>query len=239
MNNRKVASPTGKRDSKQCQVLEAWLPRRFKTLDLGSGPGSLSLRILEKLPGAEVVAVDFDPVMLRIGREALKPYAERINWVDADIGSPGWAKNLPVHRFDAAVNSTGLHWLNPTRLSRLYRDLAGILRVDGIFLNGDILPWDQDKGRLREMAEKIRFERYGTLEAEFAPNRLWWQKLEQKEKSLSRLFEQRKVRSAYCAAYEGLLSVEFHKKALSEAGFKEIEIVWQDPLRDRVLMGIR
>ena len=49
-------------------ILEAWLPRRFTALDLGCGPGSLSARLLRRFPAARVVAVDFDPVVLRIGQ---------------------------------------------------------------------------------------------------------------------------------------------------------------------------
>src|SRR3984957_21138963 len=37
-------------------------------LDLGCGPGSLSVRLLARLPEANVVAVDADPVTLSLGR---------------------------------------------------------------------------------------------------------------------------------------------------------------------------
>ncbi|WP_369184995.1 trans-aconitate 2-methyltransferase [Streptomyces sp. Y1] len=36
--------------------------------DLGSGPGSLSARIAARLPEAEVLAVDIDPLLLALGR---------------------------------------------------------------------------------------------------------------------------------------------------------------------------
>ncbi|MEV4259564.1 methyltransferase domain-containing protein, partial [Spirillospora sp. NPDC049652] len=37
-------------------------------LDLGCGPGSLSARLLDRLPDATVVAVDTDPLLLALGR---------------------------------------------------------------------------------------------------------------------------------------------------------------------------
>jgi trans-aconitate methyltransferase len=41
----------------------------FRFLDLGTGTGSLTERILRRFPSARGVAVDFDPVLLReIGR---------------------------------------------------------------------------------------------------------------------------------------------------------------------------
>ena len=39
-------------------------------IDLGCGPGSLSVRLLGRLPRATVVAVDADPVTLTLGRTA-------------------------------------------------------------------------------------------------------------------------------------------------------------------------
>ncbi len=37
-------------------------------IDLGCGPGSLSVRLLDRLPEANVVAVDADPLLLGLGR---------------------------------------------------------------------------------------------------------------------------------------------------------------------------
>ena len=39
-------------------------------LDLGAGPGSLAVRLLDRLPAATVVAVDADPLLLALGRVA-------------------------------------------------------------------------------------------------------------------------------------------------------------------------
>ena len=45
-------------------VVEVVAGGRPRVLDLGCGPGSLSVRILDRLPAASVVAVDADPVLL-------------------------------------------------------------------------------------------------------------------------------------------------------------------------------
>src|SRR5437867_11910417 len=92
-------------------VLAAALPRRFTALDLGCGPGSLTARLLRRFPAARVVAVDFDPVVLQVGRGALSGLGNRITWVDANLGAPGWTTAVPLRRFDAAVSTTALHWL--------------------------------------------------------------------------------------------------------------------------------
>jgi SAM-dependent methyltransferase len=54
-------------------------------VDLGCGPGSLAVRLLDRLPAAVVVAVDADPVTLSLGRAA---YAGRpgLRFADVDLG---------------------------------------------------------------------------------------------------------------------------------------------------------
>lgn len=220
-------------------VLGAYLPKRFTALDLGSGPGSLSVQILRRFPRAAVVAVDFDPVLLRIGREASKGFRGRIGWVDADIGTAGWTDELPRRSFDAVVSSTAIHWLDEKRLRRLYVDLARILRRGGIFLNGDVLPLGKDKKTLGEIAEKIRYERHGTLQVEFAPWSRWWEKVERDEKALAPAFQERKARFANATASERMFPFEFHTRLLRDAGFSEADSVWQNLLQDRVLAAIR
>jgi SAM-dependent methyltransferase len=39
-------------------------------LDLGSGPGSLAVRLLRRIPAARVIALDADPLTLGLGRAA-------------------------------------------------------------------------------------------------------------------------------------------------------------------------
>jgi SAM-dependent methyltransferase len=220
-------------------VLGAYLAKDFTALDLGSGPGSMSFHILRRFPKARVVAVDFDPVLLEIGKGSSKRYGRRITWVDADIGAAGWTARLPRHSFDAVVSSTAMHWLDRRRLRRLYGDLSRTLRSGGIFLNGDVLPWGGKEKTLREIAERLRYQRHGTLEVEFGPWQRWWEDVEREQKGLGPAFRQRKERFAHSPAPEGMLPVEFHVRLLRSAGFREVGTMWQNLLEDRVLAAIR
>ncbi len=63
-------------------------------IDLGSGPGSLSVRLLDRLPDARVVAVDTDPVTLALGRAAYagRPACVSPSWTCARrAGRRAWA----------------------------------------------------------------------------------------------------------------------------------------------------
>jgi SAM-dependent methyltransferase len=219
-------------------VLEAWLPKRFTALDLGSGPGSLSQRLLRRFPRARVVAVDYDPVVLRLGREALASLRRRITWVDANIGKAGWPKQLPVQRVDAAVSTTALHWLQPAALRRCYRDLGRLIRRGGVLLNGDILPWGPDRPTLRKLAEKVRATRLGgkSLQSEWTPWQAWWSAIE-KVPALRAEVDERRSRSSEHPP-EWPISLSDHAKALRRAGFREVEVIWQD-FENRILLGVR
>lgn len=107
-------------------------------LDLGCGPGSLSARLARRLPDAEIVAVDRDPVLLELGRTH---HCEAARYVDAVIGEDGWTHALGLDRgVDVAVSTTALHYLPAPALLRTYRGLAALLRPGGALVNGDHFP---------------------------------------------------------------------------------------------------
>ncbi len=219
-------------------ILEAQVTKRFTALDLGCGPGSLTARMLKRFPHARSVAVDFDPVVLRIGRGALGTMGGRLTWLDARIAEPGWKDQLPRRTYDAALSTTALHWLRPEALRALYRDLHGLLRPGGVLLNGDILPWDSRQARFRRMADKVYREQ--RRKARGNPGwtgwKRWWERAEA-EPFLRPFFKERKARGARHPRHEPP-SLEFHVAALRRAGFREVDVVWQE-LENRVLLAVR
>ena len=85
-------------------------------IDLGCGPGSLAVRLLDRMPDATVIAIDTDPVLLALGRVG---YGGRggLRFADLDLRTPGWAGSLGLDRpADAAVSTTALHWLRAQEL---------------------------------------------------------------------------------------------------------------------------
>jgi len=222
-------------------ALEVSLPHRFTALDLGSGPGSLSARLLRRFPGGRVVAVDYDPVTRRIGQGALGRMGGRLTWVDAKLGAPGWVDRLPPGSFDAALSTTALHWLTPRGLRSLYRDLGRRLRRGGIFLNGDYLPWGPTGRSLDRLADRmwklrVREWRRGKPGGEWGAWEKWWESVE-KMPALRPEFEERKRRAAGHPKHTDL-SLRFHENALKRAGFRDVAVLSQD-LGSRVLYARR
>ncbi|MCI4363019.1 MAG: class I SAM-dependent methyltransferase [Thermoplasmata archaeon] len=220
-------------------TLEARFGERFTVVDLGCGPGSLSSRLLDRFPLARVVAVDFDPVLLFLGRRTVHAGPRRLTWVEADLRDPSWRSQLPVSRADAVVSTTALHWLRPPRLRSLYRELAHLLRRGDLFLDGDhrALPTTvPELGRLAHDASRIARRRL--REAAPAPSwDDWWAELE-KEPELRPLFAIRRERYPGGSHHEHTATVGAHRRWLRAAGFRESAPVWQQ-LDDFVLAALR
>ena len=214
---------------------------RFRALDLGSGTGSTAERILSRCPGATVVAVDFDPVTRRIGETALASWGGRLAWVDADLRRADWVQRLPTGRFDAAVSTTALHWLDGRALSRLYRDIAHRLRPGGIFLNGDSMAYGPDAQRLRRWARQSSKEWYRDRRG---PRESWteWWRAALADPALATEAALRADRfPTPSTARHGLVrtpDLSGHVRRARAAGFREVEVVWSR-WQSRILAAVR
>ncbi|PRY44720.1 class I SAM-dependent methyltransferase [Umezawaea tangerina] len=203
--------------------------------DLGCGPGSLTTRLHERLPSARVVGVDVDPLLLALAR-ATRPDGAAVEYVRAELGSPGWVDALGVGaKWDAAVSTTALHWLDPERLAGVYADLATVLRPGGVFVNGDHLPDEQPA--VRELAVVVRdrrAERAGVVDnEEWAA---WWTGV-RADPDLAEVLTPDELRGTSSGHGNGL-SARWHREALLRAGFGEVGVLWQAG-DDHVLVAVR
>ena len=205
-------------------VVDHVVPEGGVVLDLASGPGSVSQRVLARRPDVTCIALDHDPVLLELGRTALA--GQSVRFVDADLWDRDWAAGLDGAVPDAVLSSTALHWLPSDVLSRVYNDLGSLLAPGGVVLNADHLRHrdgrtlfaqlsarddertqrtDRAAGALdwdRWFAEVVAVERYGRFAAE-----------------RERRFEHRPPNPE--------LSLAFHTAALEVAGFAEVGPIWQ------------
>lgn len=199
-------------------------------VDLGCGPGSLGSRLLDRIPGAAVVGLDADPLLLELGRAA---HADRpgLRFVDADLSVRGWSDALGLDRpVDAIVTTTALHWLEPHTLAEVYEQALRLLRPAGLLVNGDELERDGstspaltrlDRAMLKHQARR-RFPR-GNDEGW----RDWWADV-LADPHLADVVAERERRGFVGGKHScpsGLLSI--HVEALHAAGFVEVGTVWQ------------
>jgi SAM-dependent methyltransferase len=213
-------------------------------LDLGCGPGSLSARLLARIPAATVIAVDADRVTLSLGRAAYGG-VPGLRFLEVDLRSSGWETELgiePGRQVDAVVSTTALHWLSAAELRRLYRVLASLLRPGGLFLDGDHLRIDETEtpalarlDRAIEEAEDRR--RFPDGHAGHAEDwRQWWQAVAA-EPALADAAAERERGTVQHHGPEGTLFA-VHTAALRAAGFAEVGTLWQRG-SNRLLAAVR
>ncbi|MEV0401270.1 class I SAM-dependent methyltransferase [Actinoallomurus sp. NPDC050550] len=207
-------------------------------LDLGCGPGSLSARLLDRLPQARVIAIDTDPLLLSLGR-ALHAGRDSLTFADLDLRAPGWAARLRLDRkVDAAVSTTALHWISEAELRVTYGELATVMRPGGLFLNGDNFSAEDATpviARLDRALQELETER------RFAGDRpegwrQWWDAAAA-DPVLGGLKEARDASAAgHHGSESGLLST--HVRVLRETGFGEVGPLWQHG-DNRILCAVR
>jgi SAM-dependent methyltransferase len=199
-------------------------------LDLGCGPGSLAVRLLDRIPDATVIAIDNDPLLLALGRAA---YGGRggLRFTDLDLRVPGWGGSLGLDRgADAAVSTTALHWLPAPALRAMYAELAKVMRPGGLLLDGDHLKEDEAVSpalaRLgRALIEREEQRRFPDGQSESW--RGWWDAATADPALAGPAAErdQRRLTENHHGSESVLLGT--HVDALRAAGFTEIGTLWQ------------
>jgi hypothetical protein len=194
--------------------------RPLRVLDLGCGPGSLCDAVADRFPDAEVVGVDRDPILLRLGRETNR-HGERMRLLDLDLAAPGWVHEVGQERFDAVVSATALHWLNPDKLAGLYVTLPQVLNPGAVFLNADHLYFDGAtepflKGVAEEQREKFRL---AAIDSGAMTWEAWWEAARSVPgwEAEAKEWEERWSDKSPTVK----VSLEFHLSALRAAGFVE------------------
>ncbi|MEV4135890.1 class I SAM-dependent methyltransferase [Dactylosporangium sp. NPDC049742] len=195
-----------------------------RVLDLAGGTGSIALRVLRRLPGAQVTLLDVDPVLLCIARASLR---DRAQIVTADLRDPAWTGALPHAGYDAVLAATALHWLPAERLRVLYAELRTVLRPGGLLVNADHMPDPQLPGLTKQLVASADARRDARYAAGAAPTWSAWWDLAAADPVLGPLTADRAVIHPKGASAEFLPPVSWHLDALRDAGFTESGTLWR------------
>ena len=206
-------------------VLAATYGDGFHVLDIGCGPGSFSQRVLSRFPTAQVTAVDLDPLMLTLAREGLKPYGDRVQFIQADMASPEAFQAISGAP-QAAISSTAIHWLLPEQQAALYRTVYRLLADDGLFLNADHQRFDARHPRQKALAEQHDSQ---TQAQAWARGVMDWDSWFEAVGQLPSLKAAMEARAQIFADRPAPLPtpVDFHLALLRQAGFAEAGTLWQ------------
>jgi SAM-dependent methyltransferase len=119
------------RDEGYAAMLEHLPASPSRILDLGTGDGYVVGLLQTVHPGAEFVAADFSPEMLRQARERFADDPS-VTIVEHDLDQP-----LPETwgEFDAVVSAFAIHHVVDVRKRALYGEVLERLRTGGVFVN--------------------------------------------------------------------------------------------------------
>jgi len=198
-------------------------------LDLACGTGDVTRRVLARFPGAQVVGVDADPLLLAIAAGALGDAGRRARWVRADLRDAHWPQALQAPQgFDLVVSSTALHWLPVDALKSVYRALYDLVAPGGMVLNADVIP-PLASGKLADAAEQLRSAaaRKVQLASEGGERYAeWWSAVAQ-DPALAALYQERAHVFEDHPDDLALPAAHVHIETLREAGFSEAEVMWR------------
>lgn len=216
-------------------MVEATAGSAPRVLDLACGTGSITDRLLARLPEATSTGVDLDPALLAIagGSFADDP---RVTLVTADLKDPGWPALLPHDGYDAVLTATALHWLHADRLRVLYGQLAALVRPGGVFLNADHMP-DPSTPRINQAERALRHARMDREKAAGVPDWAAWWQLAAADPALAEPTAER-FRIYGEHADGDTPSAAWHADALRDAGFAEARTVWSSP-SDAMVLALR
>jgi trans-aconitate methyltransferase len=193
-------------------------------LDLAGGTGSISVRVLRRLPEATTMLVDVDPVLLTIARAGLD---DRSSVIAADLRSPRWIEALPRPGLDAVLTATALHWLEQERLRALYREVHDLLVPGGVFINADHMPAGELGSTMEQLAVWAQARRQAAFAARAAISwSQWWEHVA-RDPVLGPRFVEREAVFGGLHPVEFLPPVSWHLEALRAAGFSEVGTLWR------------
>jgi ubiquinone/menaquinone biosynthesis C-methylase UbiE len=138
--------------------LLVFLEGRSQVMDLGSGPGTLAQKLLAAFPEMRVICLDGSQEMLKLARERLASFADRVSFIQSDFADENWLAGLP-RQLDAVVSARAIHNLRKLKpIERVHRQICELLKPGGLFLNIERVNFSTPRLRryYRELQMKAR-----------------------------------------------------------------------------------
>lgn len=213
-------------------MVEATVGTAPRVLDLACGTGTITARLLARLPDATSTGVDLDPALLTIA-EGTFAGDPRVTLVTADLKDPHWPALLPYDSYDAVLTATALHWLHSEPLAALYGRIAGLVRDGGVFMNADHMI-DETTPRINAAERALRHTRMEQAKDAGALDWAAWWRTAAEDPALAEATARRF--EIYGEHADGdTPSAAWHARVLREQGFAEARPVWCSPSDSLVL----
>ena len=194
-------------------------------VDLACGTGTVTCRLLDRLPAARSIAVDVDPVLLTIASATFAD-DDRVRVVTPTCatrrggGGPRAAGRCGAHRHRAALAS-GEH-----RATRLPRS-GSLGPPGGVVAHAEQMPLVGLPSLGAGLAEVQRRRRAGTHAADRDGWDRWWEQAARDPALRSAAAKRRTVFESSYPTEEFSPPADWHVAALRAAGFAEADVVWR------------
>jgi ubiquinone/menaquinone biosynthesis C-methylase UbiE len=111
-------------------------------LDLGVGSGLVAEAVLDMLPRAELVGVDYSPAMLDLARKRLSRFGARAHLCHGDLSTPETI-DLPRRGYAAVFSVQTLHHLDEPEKTAALAWMAGLVESGGLVVVVDRVKVDE------------------------------------------------------------------------------------------------
>ncbi len=182
--------------------------------------------------------MDFDPVLLLLGQQVLGDMQGRLRWIEADISEPAWTTLIEEEHVDAVLSTTALHWLSAGSLVELYHQSGTLIRPGGIFLNGDNFGFAPHLPAFTTVSESKHAQWNAKANQTNREDWQGWWRAIRREPGIEPIFMERERRFNTKTHHHSHTLVEVHQAALYDAGFREVDVIWQH-MDNRVVMAVR
>lgn len=212
----KVADLVIPRRKEQIEFIVQLIPHEpsapIRVLDLGAGHGTLAEAVLEAFPNSHVVCLDGSALMMKIGKEKLGKYKNRVSFVLEELDNPSWLKSIDG-KFDAIVSSLAIHHLSDRRKKALFREIRGITKDKGALIIADTVK--SDSRFLGQRYERVLVETIRRQAKEIA--------------GIERTYEEvrAKHREAQRTSGDRPASLRAQLRWLKQAGFVDVDCFWK------------
>jgi tRNA (cmo5U34)-methyltransferase len=184
----------------------------IRVLDIAAGYGALAVAVLNDRPNATAVCLDASDAMLNLGKELTTNLKDRISFIQGSLESSNWAKSVEG-TFDAVISSRALHHFSENQRRRhIFREVFGLVRAGGCFLNADNV-----KATTKSLSDRYRRARDEYLD----------RFIRESTGGKTNLAE---VRAASPSTYHGPHNngdLEEELAWLREAGFQDVDCFWK------------